>query len=197
MVSTLEASVETRLAKYKSMETFRIAAALDPRYKLDWCDETEQSAVIDLVMESLVLTTTATTPADVVAVASPPPLKHSRLMGFMAKARPSSTSSSAPDERIYFQEAVMDEQDDPLKYWKENGHRFSRLAWLACRVLAIPASSAPVERVFSVAGKIFHPERCALVNERFEDLMVIRCNSKADWAMMYLAFVMYQTFRLM
>ena len=40
----------------------------------------------------------------------------------------------------------------------------------------IPASSAPVERLFSIAGKVFHPNRCCLKNKTFEELMFIRCN---------------------
>ena len=66
MVATLQASVESHLAKYETMDMFRMAAALDPWFKLDWCDEREQTAVIDLMMGSLVLTPAAT-PASLTA----------------------------------------------------------------------------------------------------------------------------------
>ena len=36
MVLSLKNSVYSRLAKYET-DTFKIAAALDPRWKLDWC----------------------------------------------------------------------------------------------------------------------------------------------------------------
>ena len=36
--------------------------------------------------------------------------------------------------------------------------------------------SAPVERLFSVAGKVFRPERNRLSDELSETLMVIRCD---------------------
>ena len=42
--------------------------------------------------------------------------------------------------------------------------------------ITIPASSAAVERLFSIAGKIYRPDRCRLSDSRFEQLMFIRSN---------------------
>ena len=36
----------------------------------------------------------------------------------------------------------------------------------------------PVERLFSIAGKVFRPDRCRLTDHTFEILMFIRCNNK-------------------
>ena len=47
---------------------------------------------------------------------------------------------------------------------------------LAFRYLAVPASSAHLDRIFSIAGKIFRPERCSLSDERFEQVMFVRIN---------------------
>ncbi|CAG2247836.1 unnamed protein product [Mytilus edulis] len=49
---------------------------------------------------------------------------------------------------------------------------------LAVQYLAIPATSAPVERLFSTAGKTFRPERCRLADGTFEKLMMVKCNGK-------------------
>ena len=39
------------------------------------------------------------------------------------------------------------------------------------------ATSAPVECLFSTAGKVFRPERCSLKDDTFEKLnMMIKCN---------------------
>ena len=43
--------------------------------------------------------------------------------------------------------------------------------------LQIPASSAPIERLFSIAGQVFRPERCSLSNKLFETVRFIRCNN--------------------
>ena len=65
---------------------------------------------------------------------------------------------------------------DPLTFWKDNRMRFPKLSKLACKYLALPGSSAPVERLFSVAGNIFGSERCSISDSRFEEMMLIRCN---------------------
>ena len=36
-----------------------------------------------------------------------------------------------------------------------------------------------VERLFSIAGKVFRPDRCRLKDEMFERLMMIRCNTES------------------
>ena len=51
------------------------------------------------------------------------------------------------------------------------------LSKLAAKYLATPATSAPAERLFSVAGTTFWPERCRLSDANFEKLMNIKCNS--------------------
>ena len=52
----------------------------------------------------------------------------------------------------------------------------SILAKLSLKYLAIPATSASVERLFSVAWKMFRVDRCRLTEAKFEALMFIKCN---------------------
>jgi len=67
----------------------------------------------------------------------------------------------------------------PLTYWQDNPSTFPSLAKIAEIVLGISASSAPVKRLFSVAGKVFRPEKiCRLADSTFEKLMFIRCIDK-------------------
>uniref|UniRef100_A0A1X7V0Z2 HAT C-terminal dimerisation domain-containing protein n=1 Tax=Amphimedon queenslandica TaxID=400682 RepID=A0A1X7V0Z2_AMPQE len=73
----------------------------------------------------------------------------------------------------YFDGAVVDQQDDPLTYWKSNANRFPILAQVAETVLGVPASSAAVGRFFSVAGKVFRPDRCRLSDNTFQKLMFL------------------------
>ena len=43
--------------------------------------------------------------------------------------------------------------ENPLMYWKINSNKFPLLSNLARKHLAIPATSVPVKRLFSIAGK--------------------------------------------
>jgi hypothetical protein len=49
---------------------------------------------------------------------------------------------------------------DPSAYWKQQPQSALRL--VALTLLAVPASSAPVERIFSHAGLICTPKRTCL-----------------------------------
>ena len=59
---------------------------------------------------------------------------------------------------------------NPLVWWKTYAATFPYLAQVARRYLAMPATSAPVERLFSVAGQVvtatrnrLHPETVTLL----------------------------------
>jgi hypothetical protein len=59
---------------------------------------------------------------------------------------------------------------NPLVWWKKYDVTFPYLAQVARRYLAMPATSAPVERLFSVAGQVvtatrnrLHPETVTLL----------------------------------
>ena len=76
----------------------------------------------------------------------------------------------------YVKLPVLDYDSDPLAWWKVNEKDFIHVAWAARSVLSIPASSAPDERIFSTAGKIFRPERTRLTAKKFESMMITKCN---------------------
>ncbi|KAG7156126.1 Zinc finger BED domain-containing protein 4-like 12 [Homarus americanus] len=172
--SVLQSSTETRLNKFESMEAFQLAAILDPRYQVDWCHDNEVQDIRDLLTvkynmaRSVDPTTTDTSPAE------PPPMKRNK---FFVLANQSSTPRPTPSETevsLYLNQKCLQDDSDPLGYWKAK--QFPALTRLAAKHLAIPTTSAPAERLFSIAGKLFRPERCNLSDKRFEQLMMIRCN---------------------
>jgi hypothetical protein len=57
---------------------------------------------------------------------------------------------------------------DPLEYWALHGGQFPIIARIAATVLAIPATSADVERLFSITGRILTKYRARLSADRVD-----------------------------
>ena len=109
------------------------------------------------------------------------PKKKSRcddLLDMFFEADDCKPSTSYVEEEVdkYLSGPKLQHHKDPLLFWQVSESTFPNLASLACKYLPIPASSAAVERLFSIGGKIFRPERCRLSDKVFEQLMFIRCN---------------------
>ena len=62
---------------------------------------------------------------------------------------------------------------NPLDWWRENEVYFPNIALLARRVLCIPATSAPSERVFSAAGLTIAKDRARLQPDIADDLVFL------------------------
>lgn len=67
---------------------------------------------------------------------------------------------------------------DPLTWWRENEARFRGLNRLARKYLAIPATSAPSERVFSLAGNICNRRRASLSPDHLDALVFLNANGR-------------------
>ena len=63
-----------------------------------------------------------------------------------------------------------------LNFWKTYESIFPALAKLAKKYLAVPASSAAVERMFSISGHIFSVKRRRLGIKYFTDLVYLKLN---------------------
>lgn len=65
-----------------------------------------------------------------------------------------------------------------LSFWKTNEERWPALATLAKRLFSVPATSANVERMFSVSGHIFSSKRGRIKNSLFESLVFTKLNEQ-------------------
>ena len=71
---------------------------------------------------------------------------------------------------------LQDEQQKftcPLSWWKLNQSKYKILSEVALRVLCIPATSAPSERVFSVAGLTIAKDRARLAPHTANELIFL------------------------
>ena len=71
-----------------------------------------------------------------------------------APSKETTKSKVAKELKLFLKVTQLDPKDDPMKWWKENQSSSPTLAQVARRVLAIPASSAPSERVFSKMARL-------------------------------------------
>lgn len=72
---------------------------------------------------------------------------------------------------------VGTEDMDIFDWWQRHKDSFPKLYNLAKFVLAIPATSAPSERKFSLAGKILNCIRSSLDPAKVSDLLLLHSNS--------------------
>uniref|UniRef100_A0A671NDY4 HAT C-terminal dimerisation domain-containing protein n=1 Tax=Sinocyclocheilus anshuiensis TaxID=1608454 RepID=A0A671NDY4_9TELE len=68
-------------------------------------------------------------------------------------------------------------EEDPLMFWAHNKDKYPHLHTLALKVLSVPASSAPVERVFSAGGLLMRPHRASLGSKMLSSLIFLKCNN--------------------
>jgi hypothetical protein len=72
--------------------------------------------------------------------------------------------------------------NDPLDWWRIHYEKFPNIWKLASCILAIPATSAPSERVFSAAANIVNKKRVRLKPDMVDLLIFLKANSKfVDW----------------
>ena len=68
--------------------------------------------------------------------------------------------------------------NDPLKWWKDNRMKYPYVANISRKFLAIPATSAPSERVWSRAARILSFRRARLKDDLVGRMMFVRENLK-------------------
>jgi zinc finger BED domain-containing protein 1 (E3 SUMO-protein ligase ZBED1) len=102
--------------------------------------------------------------------------KREPLLPFYVKKQQAAPQAQGEEEEEEEGEEVEEKREcsDPLLWWKEHAARFPLLAQLARRLLAIPATSAPSERLFSASGQLVSLKRASLSPETVEDIMLLR-----------------------
>ncbi|XP_067280629.1 E3 SUMO-protein ligase ZBED1-like [Pseudorasbora parva] len=198
MTAEIKSGILQKLeSKYgdSTLQLLRKATLLDPRYKVDHIDAEHLDVLkSQLEVEMVTFWKEKNKPpvrirveeeeddekeVDGAAAAEMQPAKRPKTLGRLLGKVKQSTSTIPADQRAkleitsYLQEEVIDGDDKPLEWWKENGSRFPLMANMARKYLCITATSTPSERVFSAAGNIVTPHRNLLKPERVNQLVFL------------------------
>jgi hypothetical protein len=69
---------------------------------------------------------------------------------------------------------------DVEQFWTTNAMMFENLIGAARKYLCVPATSSPVERLFSYSGYIFRPHRQRLTTKKLEKLTMLKTMKFVD-----------------
>ncbi|CAB3986900.1 zinc finger BED domain-containing 4-like [Paramuricea clavata] len=100
--------------------------------------------------------------------------------GYERKNKSTTNTSVASQFNKYLELCQQFDDRSPnasLNFWLANKNNLSKMFPVALRVLPVPASSSPVERVFSHGGIIMRPHRAKLSDKTLSNLIFLKCNS--------------------
>jgi len=81
--------------------------------------------------------------------------------------------------QLFDDEPLLELQDEdgnytsPLRWWSFHQDKYKLLSQMAIRVLCVPATSAPSERVFSAAGLTIAKDRARLAPTKANELVFL------------------------
>uniref|UniRef100_A0A1A8RC75 HAT C-terminal dimerisation domain-containing protein n=1 Tax=Nothobranchius rachovii TaxID=451742 RepID=A0A1A8RC75_9TELE len=167
-----------------------MASLMDPRFRTSYIDPDKVEQIKRrAVSELLSFPTDKSTPqpgpvvqVDQEARPQPNPKRKKTLGAFFKKSVPTPGPDQSEEAKIETELATylllpeVDPDTDPLQWWKSNTSNFSRLSHLAKKYLSIPATSAPSERLFSVAGGVVTCSRACLKPEAVDRLIFLAKN---------------------
>lgn len=151
------------------------------------CDYLLNLTVVISIVEKIVYAATSMDPEPEIAMEEPD--EETTDTGTKAKLfssyrkrkrsghRSRSVSAEAEMRRyLIILDELVNENENPLKFWADHCTELPKLARLARKLLVVPATSAPVERVFSHGGIIIRPHRAKLSDSMLSALLLLKCN---------------------
>ena len=148
-----------------------IATILDPRCKLQtfrnlsWQDQwiAEAETAIQRVYKQQYAPHPVSRPSTPPASSSQEYLEDDFMTAVFGTGSSQLTELSVMSELdIYLEEKVELPQVDPIEWWRTYESRFPNLSRMARDYLAIPATSVPSERCFSLAGNVLTKQRSSM-----------------------------------
>ena len=178
----LVAEIDQRFSPILADKLYKVAAFLDPQHKLKWCKKNEakcaevKATVLELMQKVDLVTQTKSSHSD-----GPRCKKRPSLLDY------SDDEDDDDNERCDMEvkgcetelQLYIDSQksDDVLRFWESKKSVFPRLYAITRQIFSVPATTAGVERLFSIAGYILSCRRLSLIDRNFEDQVFAHCNS--------------------
>lgn len=181
---------------------FLVAPFLDGRFRLNWISSSSHlervqeelsNKVQQLVLEQCILLEHANLSSGTAEKDSP----TSPLPQIQSSSTSAATSPVTPKRKNLFASICKDikkPKSDPFSYIKDeilkylndentdsmfllkSSSIYPTLSKLAMKILSIPATSAPVERVFSQSGFIYRQHRASMTRTTLQQLTMLKCN---------------------
>lgn len=104
---------------------------------------------------------------------------YEELFGPHYASKKEMRANTCPEEvEDYLQMTRISTTSSPLEWWAHKEKQLPRLAKLARSYLAIPATSTPSERVFSLAGNTITRQRASLHPAHVDALIFLNANQE-------------------
>ena len=177
-------------------DLYQLSAILDPRFSFHWLEDTSLSAAGKAELKARLIATvlhymTADSPREGELDStgntadhhhSQPPCKkvmsESTLFGHYKKPSVSTCAIQSQDAETQLSEYLHSNEEGHEMSLNMQFVRFPAIKPILERVWCVPATSAPVERVFSQSGLILHPNRSRISDTLLEHLVFLKCNIK-------------------
>ncbi|CAB4380427.1 unnamed protein product [Rhizophagus irregularis] len=148
-----------------------IATAMDPRLKLQYYDDNDWEAEYILEAKKIVTDIWNNFYKNNIDISQSSDNLEDDLLSHIFKKR----KTERDDElKSYFREPTISKSTDVLAWWKVQEANYPNLSKMALDYLAIPATSAPVERIFSSGTDLVTQKRCSLKGETIRELMCLK-----------------------
>ena len=168
--------------KMEEKQKLRMATVLDPRFKKrafrdpKFADMAVEEIKVLMEPEQAQLTVMEETPVEKVT-AKPSCLWDEFNEEMETEDEPETQISAVEMEIRYYMELKRMPLDcDPLVWWKDNCSTLPKMAKIAKKILGIPASSVPSERVFSKAGEVISARRSRLQPSNVDMILFLNKN---------------------
>ncbi|CAL9703477.1 unnamed protein product [Knipowitschia caucasica] len=168
---TFSADMTSRKDK-TNLTWLKISTALDPRFKDLKCLHRSERAEVWALIAGL-LKEDIHGQQQVEETSSEPPNKKAALLF----ASDSESDEEQDDIKNcltrYRAEPVLCKDECPLEWWCKHACIYNKLACLAKKYLATPATSVPCERLFSLSGHVVQKKRAALSSRNVNKLVCL------------------------